>query len=364
MKNLNIILIIIFIFLTGCTVKNKDSLPIPESSEGIRGDLGIDKNINEETIDNYLNRDDAVYRDVRMLNDTAEFEEIGGNSITDGIVEGFEIVPYPYLCNVIDLPEEVGESYKGTTLFTKTSDGYKENYDESLKLLEEFFPKDKIIFIMCGGGGYSGMTKDLLVYYGWDANRIYNVGGYWYYNGSHKVDIKKEVNGEIHYDLNNVIYHNIDFDSLNAKDDYVISNEVINTSSYTELDENNYKDIINSKEPSLIFVYLRGCSACNSFKTIINDVNLYNDLNIYQTEFHKLSKLGLKLDNLKFAPSLIVVKDGEILGYLNSDSDEDKEYYKKASSLSDWITNYISINKVSTSNINNEDCKDITCEIK
>ena len=74
--------------------------------------------------------------------------------ITAAVVEGFEIIPYPYLCNVTDLPEEVGESYKGTTLFTKLDNGYKENYDESLKLLEEFFPKDKIIFIMCGGGGY------------------------------------------------------------------------------------------------------------------------------------------------------------------------------------------------------------------
>ena len=32
------------------------SLPKPEVTGGERGQLGIDKNINEETIDNYLNR--------------------------------------------------------------------------------------------------------------------------------------------------------------------------------------------------------------------------------------------------------------------------------------------------------------------
>ena len=351
----------LLIILVGCT----NSLPKPELSEGVRGELGIDKNINEETIDKYLNRDDAVYRDVRMLNDTASFEEIGGNSITDGIVKGFEIVPYPYLCNVTDLPEEVGESYKGTTLFTKLDNGYKENYDESLKLLEEFFPKDKIIFIMCGGGGYSGMTKDLLTYYGWDANKIYNVGGFWYYKGNNKVDIRKEVNGQVQYDLNSIIYHNIDFDSLTVKEDYVINNEAINTTSFKELNEDNYKEIINSKGIKLIYVYLKGCSACNSFKTIINDVNLYNDLDIYQIEFKKLSSINnLKSTDIKYAPSLIVLEDGNVLDYLDSSSDEDKEYYKEAISLSKWLSNYMDINIVATNNLNNEDCSDITCQIQ
>ena len=59
-----------------------------------------------------------------------------------------------------------------------------------------------------------------------------------------------------------------------------------------------------------------------------------------------------------------MTKEGKILDYLNSDLDEDKDYYKKASSLSDWLSNYMDIKKVSTSNVNNEECKDITCEIK
>ena len=45
------------------------ALPEPELSAGERGELGIDKNINESTIDQYLGRPDAVYRDVRMLED-------------------------------------------------------------------------------------------------------------------------------------------------------------------------------------------------------------------------------------------------------------------------------------------------------
>ena len=47
-------------------------LPAPELADGIRGEkFYIDKNINETTIDNYLDRDDTVYRMMLMLEDTA-----------------------------------------------------------------------------------------------------------------------------------------------------------------------------------------------------------------------------------------------------------------------------------------------------
>lgn len=72
-------------------------LPNPEISEGLRGSFGIDKNINEATIDNYLNRSDSVYIDMRMLKDPGNYEAIGGDSYLSGFVAGFEAVPYPFI---------------------------------------------------------------------------------------------------------------------------------------------------------------------------------------------------------------------------------------------------------------------------
>lgn len=189
-------------------------LPLPEVTGGERGLLGIDKNINEETIDKYLGRSDAVYRDMRMLKDTANYEAIGGDSYLSGFVKGFEVVPYPLLTEVEGLPEEVGKAYSGKTLFKKVDGKYVPNYEESMEILEYYFPKDKIIFLMCGGGGYAGMTKDLLVSLGWDSKKIYNVGGYWYYNGNNSISVKNEKNGKTTYDFYKVVYHDIDFKNL------------------------------------------------------------------------------------------------------------------------------------------------------
>lgn len=208
-------LIIILCMMVGISNVISDAqklpeIPAPELAEGMRGELGIDKNVNESTIDNYLNRSDSVYRDMRMLVDEANYEAIGGDRYLSGFVNGFEVVPLPYLIAPEGLPEAVGKSYTGKTLFKKVDGKYVANYKESNEILEDLFPKDKNIFLMCGGGGYAGMTKNLLVSLGWDENKIWNTGGYWYYEGNNKVDLKL---GDT-YAFWKVNYHNINFNTL------------------------------------------------------------------------------------------------------------------------------------------------------
>lgn len=205
-----------FIFKEDTSNNVEETLPKPEISDGIRGEqFGIDKNINESTIDEYLGRSDSVYRDMRMLKDPGNYEAIGGDSYLSGFVEGFEVVPLPYLTNVTGLPEDVGETYTGETLFTQDESGnYVANYEESMEILEAIFPRDKNIFLMCGGGGYAGMTKTMLVALGWDENKIYNVGAYWSYNGNNNVEVKKTIDGEDYYNFSIVPYYNIDFTTL------------------------------------------------------------------------------------------------------------------------------------------------------
>ena len=217
-KIILIVSIVVLICLVGgVVILNSNGLPKPAVTGGQRGKLGIDKNINEKTIDKYLNREDSVYRDMRMLKDPGNYEAIGGDSNLSGFVKGFEVVPFPLITEVTGLPKEVGDTYQGNTLFTMKKDGtYKANYKESMEFLEKYFPKDKYIFLMCGGGGYAGMMKNLLVSLGWDKNKIYNVGGYWYYKGKNNVKVKTKVNGQDFYDFTKVTYHEIDFDKMKA----------------------------------------------------------------------------------------------------------------------------------------------------
>ena len=183
--------------------------------------FGVDKNINMKTLDEYLGRDDVVYRDVRMLFDPADYAAIGGNADLASTVEGFRIVPYPYLATLTGLP--VDGAYDAETLFTLTwnEDGSiataEPNYEESMLVLEDCFPKDKPIFLMCGGGGYAGMTKSLLIFLGWDPELLYNVGGNWEYQGDHGVELieySEDANGNDYFCTWRADYALIDFSRL------------------------------------------------------------------------------------------------------------------------------------------------------
>lgn len=232
--------IIIYNALNGGSTSVKPTLePLPKAeADPSRGDFGVDKNINIDTIDKYLGRSDTVYRDMRMLEDPAIYENLGGNRYLNGYIKGFEVIPLPYIIPVNGLPVEVGQTYEGITLFYEQDGKYIANYEESMEILEKYFPKDKNIFLMCGGGGYAFMMKNFLIAMGWDTDKIYNIGGYWYYKGENNVDLTRD-NGT--YDFDSAPYIEINFNELTKsaayKDSGIRVTSVSLSSDTIELEE-------------------------------------------------------------------------------------------------------------------------------
>lgn len=197
-KTLSTVLCITMILcLAACGTKQESAEPVikklPAAETDTASTFGVDKKINQKTIDQWLGRDDVAYRDVRMLFDPADYQSIGGESDLTQTIEGFKIVPYPYIASLQALP--VGNAYDGDRLFDVewSPEGKILSatplYEESMLILEELFPKDKAIFLMCGGGGYANMMKQILLYFGWDEASLYNIGGNWEYEGQHKSEL-------------------------------------------------------------------------------------------------------------------------------------------------------------------------------
>ena len=215
---------------TGCSCKEKD---VPSASAGSfdmnAQTFGVDKNVNVGTIDNYLNLDNVAYRDMRLLVDSQGYDDLTPTSsgMLTATIEGFRVSPLPYIANLWEgmLPPPVLQNpieIDYTPLFNVSwgENGEVEdivaNYEESMYVLEEIFPKDKLIFLMCGGGGYAWMTKQILLELGYDETRVYNIGGFWAYTGNHKVELVTYYDGEVEgayeesfYSFYNANYMNI-----------------------------------------------------------------------------------------------------------------------------------------------------------
>ena len=163
--------------------------PDPESA------FGVSRTINMHTIDDYLGLPGVNYRDMRLLRDPAQYEDIGGNSLLALVLEGFKITPFPWIGTLAPLP--VSGAYEGERLYDiewKKGSGLEvasaePRYTQSLQILEEVFPPEEPLILMCGGAGYAAMMRSLLVHLGWDEALVYNAGGGWDYNGSRAIQL-------------------------------------------------------------------------------------------------------------------------------------------------------------------------------
>ena len=340
-------------------------LPKPTLAAGERGELGIDANVDETTIDRYLGRANTRYVDVRMLDDDADWEAIGGDSRISGIVEGFSVVPYPHLAPVGELPDAVGRGYDGPTLFVEDGNGgYVPAYRESMPILRDLFPQDEDIVLMCGGGGYAGATKRLLVSLGWDENRIWDVGGWWYYEGDHGVEVAHDNgHGETTWDFHLLDYHGIDFDVLHAVDgsddgeaDVKAAAEL--TEGLPRLTSQAELDGVARSGNVVAYVYLPGCTACAEFAPVAAELASSGMVPTYAVSYRDLTDEKLR-DMVGHAPGVLAFHDGRVVASLSADSDEDMASYRSLEALTTWLSGHLDGVEVRTgSAVAEVDCGD------
>lgn len=330
------------------SVSQSRSLPKPEVTTGERGAIGIDANVDETTIDQYIGMDGVVYRDMRMLDDDANWEAIGGDSMLSKYVDGFEVVPYPYLAPVGEIPEAVGAGYTGQTLFVDDGNGgYKPAFYESMDILEDLFPPDKDIILMCGGGGYAGKTKDLLVSLGWDPDHIWNAGGVWYYEGNHAVNVARDNgHGQTTWDFHKVPTHVIDFDALHAvgsePDDVNVGAAELVDGLTRLKSQDELNNAVASGEDVVTYVYLPGCSSCAEFAPIVGELARSGKVTTYAIAYGDLSDISLR-KLIGHAPGVIVFSGGKPVASLSADKDEDMVAYRSLKDLTTWLSKTVNV---------------------
>lgn len=123
---------------------------------------------------------------------------------------------------------------------------------------------------------------------------------------------------------------------FNLESKYYEESKIIDTtpSVITELETN--------KESFAVFVYLNGCSSCSEFNEVLKDFINDNRMTFYKLEINDIEKT--KINGLvKYAPSLVLYKNGEVVSYLNAESNDDLTYYKSSEKLKLWLEKYINL---------------------
>lgn len=113
-------------------------------------------------------------------------------------------------------------------------------------------------------------------------------------------------------------------------------------SEFIDIDYLDVDDLIKSKENFVVFIYQPMCTMSSEFEKLLDEYMDIKKISIYKMSFTDMKKTSLK-DTVKFYPSFIIFKDGEVVDFLDADSDEDTNKYKILKAFKEWFEGYVEI---------------------
>lgn len=113
-------------------------------------------------------------------------------------------------------------------------------------------------------------------------------------------------------------------------------------SEFIDADPSKVNDLIKSKESFVVFIYQPMCTMSSEFEELLDEYMDIRKISIYKMSFSDMKKTSLK-DTVRFYPSFIIFKDGEVVDFLDADSDEDTSRYKLVKSFKEWFESYVEV---------------------
>ncbi|HAB65913.1 MAG TPA: hypothetical protein DCE23_00965 [Firmicutes bacterium] len=120
------------------------------------------------------------------------------------------------------------------------------------------------------------------------------------------------------------------------EENYYSSNEM------TEINIDKLNDLTNKKESFAVFLYQPSCIASTNFENVLNEFIEKNKISIYKLTFSSIKNTDIG-KKIKYYPSFIIYNKGKMVDFLESDKDEDVEYYTSSEGFTKWFTNYVKL---------------------
>lgn len=115
-----------------------------------------------------------------------------------------------------------------------------------------------------------------------------------------------------------------------------------NESEYIEVTAKDIKEL--NQETYLVFTYNNYCNLKIPCDTIFKKVMDKYNITILSLPFEEMKQTFI-YNKVKYAPSVIIVKQNKVVAYLDAEKDEDYEKYQNETEFEKWLSKYIYLNK-------------------
>lgn len=127
---------------------------------------------------------------------------------------------------------------------------------------------------------------------------------------------------------------------INRKDKFYLSKESYGKGEFTSINNEEIENILNNDGSIVIYTYNNYCSLPVSCEEVFKSYEKKYNISFYSISFENFKNTSL-YKTVKYAPSVIIVRDGNIVDYLDASDDEDLQKYQNELKFERWINNYI-----------------------
>jgi len=120
-------------------------------------------------------------------------------------------------------------------------------------------------------------------------------------------------------------------------DKFYLDDKYYGKSEFIKIDSNNIP-----KGNYIIYTYNSFCAFPIHCETIFKEFMDKNNISFYSMPFEELKTTKFH-DKVIYGPSILIIKDNELVAYLDAESDDDISKYQDVESFTNWITTYIYI---------------------
>lgn len=121
---------------------------------------------------------------------------------------------------------------------------------------------------------------------------------------------------------------------------FMLSEEMYARGEVVEITAREFDELVAEKKSFVVVLHMVVCPAefpiTNSAKELAYDEGMV----IYSLVEEEFKQTALA-QTVKYLPSVAIIREGELVGYLDAESDEDVRYYKTATGLKEWIGQYV-----------------------
>lgn len=121
-----------------------------------------------------------------------------------------------------------------------------------------------------------------------------------------------------------------------------LSDKYYNKGVFIDITNNDINKIKNDNY--LLYIYNPFCNFKIPCEKIFKDTMDKYKIDILSMGIEEYKKTSF-FDKVRYAPSIIVIKSGKIIAYLDADKDEDYDKYQNSDEFEKWLSEYIYLEK-------------------